>query len=130
MTRDLDGDNLKDAALGVYVHVAQLMKAGKTAAEIEQTLEANGIKPETTRMMMQRLIQSQVKVSRRNGRWNLALGFVLVGLGMLFVTGGASGNPVEGAGSIFAWMSILIGIFWIVRGGLQMRGAARLERPN
>jgi hypothetical protein len=130
MTRDLSDENLKEAALGVYVHVAQMMKSGKSRAEIEQTLMAHDIKPDTARMMMERLTQSQIKVSRRSGRRNLALGLVLVGLGMLLVSGGPSGNPVQGTGSLFAWLSILVGIFWLVRGVIQVRGAARLERAN
>ncbi|MCU0511191.1 MAG: hypothetical protein MUE40_01340 [Anaerolineae bacterium] len=123
MSRDYRDDNLKEAALGIYTHVARMMKEGKSDSDIEQALAQHGINAATTRMMLSKLAQSQVNVARRSGRRNIALGLVLIGPGLLLI-----GGQPQGAGAVFAWLSVVVGAFWVMRGAVQLTAARNYER--
>lgn len=119
MSRNFAERDVKDAALAVYYHAAQLLKAGRSPQEVEALLVEQGIKPETARKMLTKLGTAQIKVARRMGGRNVAFGAALMLLGLLLVTGVTSGRPAEGLSAILGWLSVVIGAAWCARGAWQ-----------
>jgi hypothetical protein len=116
MTRDYSDKALKDAALALYYHVAQLIKSGKTHQEIEALLVAQGVKPETAQMMLAKLDASRLNVTRRMGRRNMFIGGAIAFLGGVLIVGTAQSG---GAGAVFAWLALFFGVAWVMWGFIQ-----------
>lgn len=111
---------MEEAALAMYYHVAQQLKAGKTQEDIITELEAKGIKRETAHIMLERLAQSQRNVEARDGKRNVAIGMCisLISGGLAF---GWLGLPYDGGLPVLPALAGLgIGLYWLARGALQI----------
>lgn len=110
---------MEKAALALYVYAARLIKEGKSYAEVEQELTRLGVQAETAQRMLQRIDSSRGNVTRRMGWRNVGVG-ALVGIAGFSLVVGAFGAPAYGLGALFAWGSVLLGGYWVLRGTAQV----------
>ena len=111
-------DNEKDFALALYYHIAEMIKAGKSHAEIEAALERQGVRRDTARQMLAKLEASRSNVTRRHGRRNIWLGGSIATAGVIMLVVLTQGNPTLGP-QITGWLLFAGGIVWMLRGLLQ-----------
>jgi hypothetical protein len=116
-----DRTPMENAALALYYHAAQLIKAGKSRDEIITELTSKGINRDTAENMLNKLDKSRANVARQHGLRNMALGgavsvlaaLPLLGILVPAVTGTAFGVAV---------LLLGIGLFILGRGILQIIG--------
>lgn len=108
----------KEFALALYYHIAEMIKAGRTHAEIEAALVKQGMPLATAQQMLARLEASRAKVTRRNGRRNILIGAGIALLGLL-LSSGVLGPTSSTAAHLFAWGLVLGGSIWLLRGLIQ-----------
>lgn len=114
-------NSMENMAMALYVHAAQLIKAGKSRKEIKKQLMAQGINAETAETVLTRLAESQANVARKAGYRNLAAGIFIIVMSALLLTGVitvASGV----LGSVVAAGLLLAGIYFAGRGVMQING--------
>lgn len=120
MVEHKDRSPMEEAALALYYHAAEMIKAGKNRQEIEQHLiENKGLKPETARLMLDKLDVSRANVARRSGYRNLIMGILLIlAVLIMFFTGTQESLP----SLVLELVLALFGARLILRGGLQITG--------
>lgn len=106
---------LEEAALGVYMHVAQRIKEGYTEEAIKSELIEQGIKPATADRMLVKLNASRDNVTRRYGNRNRMIGWASIVVGLVVMIFGTSPLMVWGAGGAL----LVGGIVWLARATLQ-----------
>jgi len=118
---DQERSPLENAALALYYHVAQMIKAGKSREDIITELVRQGVNRETAESMLDRLDKSRAKVARQNGYRNAFIGIVVTTMGLLPIAGILV--PRAEGGTLFAAVIILgCGVFALGRGLMQITG--------
>jgi uncharacterized membrane protein len=112
---------METAALAVYYHAAQMIKAGKSREEIITDLIEKGISRETANNMLDKLDESRANVARNRGYRNLFLGVVLIVL-MILPIFGLIVPQVTGTALGVAVLILGCGFFAAVRGIMQIIG--------
>lgn len=116
-----DQKQLEQAALALFYHAAEMIKAGQTPEQVEREFVAQGVKPDTARNLMQRLGQSRTRVTQRAGQRNLMLGLLLIALGFAVMVR-ATHIPDWGAALLFAGLvGAMFGLVRALHGFRQMR---------
>ena len=116
-----DRTPMENAALALYYHAAQMIKAGKSREEIITELTSKGINRDTVENMLTKLDQSRANVARRSGYRNAAFGGVLTIFALLPILG-IFIPQVTGVAFTVAAILLVIGLFVLVRGVLQIIG--------
>ena len=116
-----DRTPMENAALALYYHAAQMIKAGKAREEIITDLIGKGINRETAENMLDKLNQSRGNVARQSGYRNAALGAAVSILAALPILG-ILVPQVTGTAFGVAVLLLGIGLVILVRGVLQIVG--------
>ncbi len=115
---------MQQAAIALYYHAAQMIKAGKSREEIERHLiHDKGIKPQTARNMLDKLNESRANVARRAGYRNIIMAVLVLMLGITILTGiGGDGSGATGIRQFVAMLIIVAGGMFGVRALMQIFG--------
>lgn len=118
---DQDSSPMETAALALYYHAAQMIKAGQSRDDIITELISKGINRDTAENMLVKLNQSRTNVTRQTGYRNAFIGAVLIVL-MLLPIFGIFVPKVVGTSLTIALAIIGCGIFALGRGLMQIIG--------
>lgn len=113
--------SMENMAMALYVHAAELIKAGKSRKEIKKQLMAQGITADTAETILTRLAESQVNVARKAGYRNALAGAFIIVMSVLLLTGVITLSSGL-LGSIVTVGLLLAGIYFAGRGVLQING--------
>ncbi|MDQ7028089.1 MAG: hypothetical protein Q9P44_21305 [Anaerolineae bacterium] len=118
---DQDSSPMETAALALYYHAAQMIKAGQSHADIKKELISKGINPETAENMLVKLNRSRTNVMRQTGYRNAFAGVVLIAMALLPIFGIFAPTAV-GTSLTIALAIIGCGVFALGRGLMQIIG--------
>jgi len=109
---------MEEAALAIYVHAAELIKQGKSPDEVRQQLITQGVRPDTARTVLERLMEARVNVAKRRGQRNVFIGVAVSILAAIALLGTA----VSGAAQVMSVIILGCGLFALVHGIRQITG--------
>lgn len=109
---------MESAALAVYFHAAEMIKAGRSRDEIIQQLMKQGLSYDTAVTVLDKLAQSQVNVARRSGKRNILTGGTIVVFTVLAMLG-IGVEQITGLALIPVILILIGGLFVLGRGLLQ-----------
>lgn len=118
MTDDQQQPRLEDAALALYYHAAEMIKAGKTAQEIKSDLIRKGVRPETAQLMLERLDKSRDNVALKYARRRMITGSVMCFVGVVLGLG-LFGDGSNLPAMLFSLGVVVFGVFWLLGGVAQ-----------
>ena len=120
MTQPSEQD-LQNAAMALYVHAAQMIKAGKSRDAILNDLVRQGVSMDTAKVILERLNQSRDNVTRRYGYRNAFIGVILIVL-MTVSLLGIGIDRATGASYAVGLLVLACGVLALGRGLLQIYG--------
>jgi hypothetical protein len=112
---------METAALALYYHAAQLIKAGKSHKDIIEELVSKGVNRDTAENMLTKLNQSRSNVARKQGYRNVLIGVVIsiVTIPPVFGLFVPQFYGIAFGTAVFVW---IFGLFLLIRGILQISG--------
>lgn len=113
--------DLKNAALALYYYAAERIKEGNSREAVIDDLMKKGVGRDTAESMLDKLNTSRDNVTRRYGYRNALFGsavMLLFGLPLL----GIAVPQVTGIMQLIVILLVAVGMFFLVRGIMQMAG--------
>jgi hypothetical protein len=104
----------------IYQYAAVQMRGGMAAGDIRKSLQAKGLDPQSSRVVVDDLGRLQQDVRKSESQRGITHGAVWLvgGIAVTFMTWSSASS---GGTQIVAWLAIIFGVYHIFRGITQSR---------